>query len=124
MARPGKGDGRGEGGASAATHLFLGLRTPLDLPIPDEVRGWTERGVAVVLCLSQSELGHHPEVLPRARRLRGYVQHGLTHALATGEVPHGALVVAAGPDGMLADMRVLGGTAEPGGPSIEVLTNV
>ena len=64
------------------------------------------------------------EVLPKARRVSGYVQHAVTHALETGEVPHGALVVAAGPKAMMADMRSLGESRRPAGPSIEVLTNV
>ena len=117
-------------GAASTTHVFIGLRAATDLPIPDEVRAWTERGVTVVLCLSRSELHHHEELLPKAKRVAGYVQKALAHALQTAEVPHGALVVAAGPEGMLADMRALGGGAgsgeakPPAGPSIEVLTNV
>lgn len=119
-------------GAAAITHLFLGLRSPLDLPIAKEIQQWAASGVAVVLCLSRSELPHHPEVLPAARRVAGYVQRALTHALKTGEVPHGTLVIAAGPDAMLADMRTVAdgahegepGTAVMAGPRVEVLTNV
>lgn len=117
-------------GAAARTHLFLGIRAPTDMPIASEVEAWTAAGAHVVLCLSRSELEHHPEIAPRARRVAGYVQHALARALAVGEVPHGTLVIAAGPDGMLADMRALAGAASPAGgailaaPSIEVLTNV
>jgi sulfhydrogenase subunit gamma (sulfur reductase) len=127
-------------GVAAATHLFLGLRSPLDLPIHEEVQEWVDRGIAVVLCLSRSELEHHAEVLPRAHRFAGYVQRALRRALDTGEVPHGALVIAAGPPEMLADLQVLavGGVgaargvgaglaaraAELIGPSLEILTNV
>lgn len=122
-------------GAARITHLFLGLRSPADLPIAQEIEEWSRQGVAVVLCLSRSELHHVPAVLPKARRVAGYVQRALAHAVKAGEVPHGTLVIAAGPDAMLADMRTLaegtgqGEAASSGGailagPSIEVLTNV
>ncbi len=124
-----------DGGASSATHLFLGLRSPLDLPIAAEVAGWVAQGVAVVLCLSRAELHHHEEVLPGAKRVSGYVQLALTRALEDGSVPHGSLVIAAGPEQMLADMRALALSGSEGrargsgaimrpGPTIEVLTNV
>jgi len=119
-----------EGGAAAATHLFLGLRTPLDLPIASEVASWVARGVVVVLCLSRAELHHHEEVLPGARRSAGYVQLALGRALRDGSVAHGSLVIAAGPEEMLSDMRALALDATIGpavthlAPAIEVLTNV
>ena len=122
-----------EDGAAQATHLFVGLRSPTDLPIADEIESWMGQGVMVVLCLSRSELDHHAELLPRARRVTGYVQHALARALESGDVPHGTLVIAAGPDELLADMRSLAEAARsafgPGeailaGPSLEVLTNV
>lgn len=113
-------------GAATATHLFLGIRAPTDLAIPAEVAAWAAEGIEVVLCLSRSELGHHLEVLPGARRVVGYVQHALARALESGAVPHGTLVIAAGPDAMLADMRGLatGSSSSSAGPSVEVLTNV
>jgi len=112
-------------GAATATHLFLGLRAPTDLAIPNEVAAWAAQGIAVVLCLSRSELDHHREVLPGAQRVAGYVQDALAHALQSGQVPHGTLVIAAGPDAMLADMRSLAtGPSSAAGPSVEVLTNV
>ncbi len=118
-------------GVATATHLFLGLRAPTDLAIPTEVEAWAEKGIRVVLCLSRSELRHHREVLPSAERVVGYVQHALARALEMSAVPHGSLVIAAGPDAMLADMRSLAtpasGAAEGAvlaGPSVEVLTNV
>lgn len=115
-------------GAASSTHLFLGLRAPSDLPMAAEVREWSMAGVEVVLCLSRGELDLDRDVLASAKRFAGYVQHALARALETGEVPHGALVVAAGPEAMLADMRSIGGSATfplPGRvPSIEVLTNV
>ena len=106
-------------GAAARTSLFLGLRAPTDLPIAEEVAAWSEHGVNVVLCLSRSELHHHPEVLPKAKRAVGYVQVALQQAVTSGELPPGALVVVAGPDAMLADMRALARAT-----SIEVVTNV
>lgn len=115
---------------AAMTHLFIGLRAPTDLPIAEEVEAWAARGITVVLCLSQGELHHHPEVLPRVRRVPGYVQHALRRALEEGRVPHGTLVITAGPSAMLDEMRSLAlenGPASgvvPVGPSIEVLTNV
>ena len=112
-------------GAATATHLFLGLRAPTELAIASEVADWAASGVRVILCLSRTELDHHPEVLPAAHRVVGYVQHALAAALETGEVPHGTLVIAAGSDAMLADMRGLAtGPSTAAGPSVEVLTNV
>lgn len=116
-------------GAALITHLFLGLRSPRELPIVSEVEEWTERGISVVLCLSRGELQHEATILPKARRAPGYVQRVLARALESGDVPHGTLVIAAGPDAMLADMRSLarggdGDGALMAGPSIEVLTNV
>lgn len=112
-------------GAATDTHLFLGLRAPTDLAIGDEVAAWAASGIRVVLCLSRPELDHHREVLPAAQRAVGYVQHVLARALGSGQVPHGTLVIAAGPDAMLADMRSLAtGPSAAAGPSVEVLTNV
>ena len=116
-----------EAGIAELTHLFVGLRTLADLPIPSEIKAWSGAGVRVVFCLSRSELHHHPEVVPGAGRVTGYVQHALARALESGEVPHGTLVIAAGPDPMLEDMRSLAavvGEAFLAGPSIEVLTNI
>jgi NAD(P)H-flavin reductase len=120
-------------GVARATHLFLGLRSLADLPMAGEIEAWVREGVLVVLCLSRSELHHHPEVLPGVPRATGYVQHALARALESGEVPHGTLVIAAGPDELLADVRLLAdlrrrtegvGEAFLAGPRIEVLTNV
>lgn len=117
-------------GSAGLTHLFVGLRAPTDVPIRKEVEAWAESGITVVLCLSRSELHHHPEILPRARRVSGYVQTALRRALKGGEVPHGTLVIAAGPPAMLDDMKSLAAERSPAGgavrvePSIEVLTNV
>jgi NAD(P)H-flavin reductase len=114
-------------GAGPSTFVFLGLRSPSDLPIRDEVEAWSEQGVPIVLCLSQSELEHQPNVLPRALRAVGYVQDAVARAVEAGAVPAGACIVVAGPDAMLADMRAFAGaygTANPSTPPIEILTNV
>ena len=110
-----------ESAQARSTFLFVGLRAPTDLPIADELASWCAQGVSVVLCLSRSELEHHPEVLPAARRTSGYVQTALVKAVAAGDVPSGALVVGAGPSGMLTD---LGALTEAGLRTLEVLTNV
>jgi NAD(P)H-flavin reductase len=114
-------------GAAASAFLFLGLRALTDLPIPDEVTAWSQQGVNVVLCLSRSELESHPEVLAGATRATGYVQDALADAIEAGRVPAGALVLVAGPDAMLADMRAFAsryGAANPSAPKVEILTNV
>jgi NAD(P)H-flavin reductase len=114
-------------GAARSTFLFLGLRAPDDLPIAREVASWSEQGVHVVLCLSRSELDHHPEVLPRATRVVGYVQDAVAHAVEAGSVPAGAVALVAGPDAMLAAMRAFAsthGAANPATPPFEILTNL
>ena len=114
-------------GVASSTTLFLGLRSPADLPIASDVAAWSERGVKVVLCLSRGELDHHPELLPRARRAAGYVQDALARAMEAGDVPPGALALVAGPDAMLAAMREFArthGAANPATPPIEIVTNL
>jgi hypothetical protein len=69
--------------------------------------------------LSRGALVNGPSVLPGARHAAGYVQRALERAVETGEVPRGALVVAAGPTTMLAELRAF----EAGG-ALEVVTNV
>ena len=114
-------------GAAGSTFLFLGLRAPTDLPIAAEVSSWSERGVHVVLCLSRSELDHHPEILPLATRAGGYVQDALARAVEAGVVPPGALALVAGPDAMLAALRGFAtayGAANRSATPIEIVTNV
>ena len=108
-------------GAARSTFLFLGLRAPGDLPIAEEVAGWSEQGVNVVLCLSRSELEHDVAVLPHATREVGYVQLAVARAVEAGVVPPGALVVAAGPGAMLSEMRAFAASTHP---PLEVVTNV
>jgi NAD(P)H-flavin reductase len=114
------------GGVADSTFLFLGLRATTDLPIPSEVTAWSEQGVNIVLCLSRSELDHHPEILPRARRAGCYVQDAIARALEADEVPPGLVAIVAGPNAMLAAIRSLARTqvaANPGALPIEIVTN-
>jgi len=114
-------DARIADGAAGDTHLLVGVRAATDVPLVEEVASWAERGVDVVLCLSREELEHHREILPRAARLPGYVQQVLARGLEGGRFPGAAaraLVVAAGPESMLADLRTLAASR-----ALELLTN-
>jgi NAD(P)H-flavin reductase len=109
-------------GEAAITQVLIGLRSAADLPLADEVEGWAELGVRVVLCLSRAELHHHRTMVPRAERASGYVQSVLAKAIEAGDLAGSAgpaLVVAAGPEAMLEATRAL---ARSG--SVEVVTNV
>lgn len=115
-------------GAARRTHLLLGLKSPRHLPLVSEVRAWLDAGVHVVLCLSRSERAHARGRAPLDEgtagiaREHGYVQHVLGRVLSDpkGRASlRGALVVAAGPEAMLADMRALGDAH-----GVEVVTNV
>ncbi len=111
-------------GEGTETHLFIGARSPSELPLQDEIEAWAERA-HVTLCLSRTEVAHDPDVIPRAARTAGYVQTAIARALARGELGSGAvpaLVFAAGPASMLADIRDLGAT-EAGAAALEVVTN-
>ncbi|AKU96841.1 Heterodisulfide reductase, cytochrome reductase subunit [Labilithrix luteola] len=110
-----------ESGDARTTHLFMGVRAARDVPLSDEVSAWREAGVNEVLCLSRTELDHDRAVLPGAIRAEGYVQQELERAIDTLRVPAGALVVAAGPEAMLAELRSFGAARHR---EIEVITNV
>lgn len=110
-----------ESGDARSTHLFLGVRAARDVPLSDEVSAWLDAGVNEVLCLSRTELDHDRGLLPRALRAAGYVQHELERAIDALRVPAGALVVAAGPHAMLAELRSFGAARHR---EIEVITNV
>lgn len=104
-------------GTAARTHVYVGARSGLDVPLPEEVDGWSAGGVEVVLCLSRRELDHDLSRLPRARREVGYVQDVVARDVDGGRLS-GALVFAAGPEAMLLAMRGLPGSV------LEVVTNV
>ncbi len=97
-------------GDGPSTHLFVGVRAPADLPIQGELEGWAEQ-TNVTLCLSRAEVSTAPDVVPRAARTTGYVQHALARALRPGaELARATaplLVFAAGPAAMLDDVRAL-----------------
>lgn len=97
-------------GDGPTTHLFVGVRAPEDLPIQDELERWAEQ-TQVTLCLSRAEITASPDVVPRAARTTGYVQHALARALRPGSALARAaaplLVFAAGPAAMLDDVRAL-----------------
>jgi NAD(P)H-flavin reductase len=99
------------------THVYIGARSALDVPLPEEVEAWSAAGVEVVLCLSRQELEHDRARLAFARRATGYVQEAVAHDCEGGRLA-GALVFAAGPAGMLTAMRGLPGSV------LEVVTNV
>lgn len=100
---------------ASRTTVLVGVRAAVDVPLATEVEAWIAAGIAVQLCLSRSELEHHRDAIPGAARAAGYVQTVLGRMQAQGLVPEGAVVAAAGPEGMLADLGALHG--------IEVLTN-
>jgi NAD(P)H-flavin reductase len=104
-------------GASGRTHVYVGARSAADVPLAEEVEGWTTGGVEVVLCLSRGELEHDRSRLAFARRAEGYVQDVVERDVHGGRLD-GALVFAAGPEAMLAAMRGLPGSV------LEVVTNV
>lgn len=106
-------------GAACRTHVYVGVRGLADVPLAREVSTWASAGVAVVLCLSRAAAVDPASEIASLPRERGYVQQVIADALAGGRVPADGLVVAAGPEAMLAEMRVLGAAR-----GVEVVTNV
>lgn len=104
---------------ASSTYLYLGVRAARDVPLMDEVDAWIRAGVHVVLCLSKAELDHDRAVLSRASRRPGYVQHVLEKAFEDEEFRENALVVAAGSEAMLGELRGFG--SERG---LDVVTNI
>jgi NAD(P)H-flavin reductase len=101
-------------GAAARTHVYVGARTPADVPLADEVAAWSADGVNVVLCLSRTS--GELERGDGARREAGYVQDVMRRDV--GQLGPSVLVFAAGPEGMLTAMRDLPRA------TLEVVTNV
>lgn len=103
-----------------STFLYVGVRAARDVPLLEEVRAWSAAGVRVVLCLSQLErVALEDRVLPMIARGDGYVQRVLELDVEASRVPREALVVAAGPQAMLDELRLFGQTR-----GIDVVTNV
>lgn len=121
--------GLGRKAAIDPTTVYLGVRAPRDLPLANEVEGWARAGVRIMLCLSQPDLDD-PLLLAAATRRTGYVQAVLATDVARGDAigplpARASLVFAAGPPGMLDEIRRL--TAASGAvnaPTLEVWTNV
>ena len=109
-------------GASQVTEVYVGVRAAVDVPFRANVEAWLDAGIRVVLCLSRTELEQHREILPRADRAPGYVQAVLGRALDEGRIASGTVVAAAGPEGMLTDLRA--SASAYGAASVELLTNI
>lgn len=107
-----------------STTVYIGARTAEDVALASEVAGWAHAGARVMLCLSRPELDDS-SLLAEARRETGYVQAVLAEHVAEGRITDG-LVFAAGPSGMLEELRALPRKAVRGAGSaeLEVITNV
>ncbi len=108
---------------ASTTRIYLGVRSARDVGLVFEIESWVEAGVRMVLCLSKSEIGHDPDILPRVRREVGYVQTALERAIQAGELLGNVIVFAAGPEPMLSDMRSRVWPASAS-MTLEVVTNV
>ncbi|MBX3229786.1 MAG: hypothetical protein KIT84_05580 [Labilithrix sp.] len=101
---------------AALTSVYIGVRSSREIPLVEEVAGWAHAGARLVLCLSRAS-DDDASVLPEALRGEGYVQRVLADDLAARRSA-GGVVFAAGPGGMLTDLRALAGD------TLEVVTNV
>jgi len=90
---------RVRGGLAPSTELFVGVRTPDEVPLQAELRELRERGLAVTVCCSRDTKGD-PGVTS------GYVQDALLRrAAARPEELQGAMVFAAGVTAMIERLR-------------------
>lgn len=96
-------------GQCPATTVYIGARSAGDVPLSGEVAGWARAGATVTLCLSRPDLDD-PRVLPDIPREAGWVQRVLAADVAAGRQTT-RLVFAAGPAGMLDELRALAQTA-------------
>lgn len=130
-------------GQAATTTVYIGAKTAQDVALASEVSAWARAGARVVLCLSRPEQDD-PAALPEAQRRRGWVQRVIGEDIASlgvaaGEAP--LLTFAAGPFGMLGDLRALatwppgaspsmspgagpGGGDAATGAALELVTNI
>ncbi|MDF2697319.1 MAG: Heterodisulfide reductase, cytochrome reductase subunit [Labilithrix sp.] len=99
------------------TSVYIGARTAADVALSREVAGWVHAGARVVVCLSRPDIDD-AAILAEARRATGYVQSVLRDDVAEGLIAEG-LVFAAGPKGMMDELRDLSSRA----PALEVITN-
>lgn len=108
-------------GEAHRTRLYVGARTLGEVALGDEVAEWAGAGATVILCLSRTTLdddGGH--TLAGLRRANGYVQKVLVNDVVEGLVAE-SVVFAAGPSGMLEELRSMQRTHAP---QLEVVTNV
>lgn len=113
----------------SSTTIYLGARTPRDVPLEGEVAGWARAGARLVLCLSQAEGEDEAarSAFPTAIHASGWVQRVLEDDLQKAgsgsrqeKAPDAAtLIFAAGPLAMLDEVRALGAVH-----GLEVITNV
>jgi NAD(P)H-flavin reductase len=103
-----------------STTIYIGARTPRDVPLEGEVLGWARAGARLVLCLSK-EASEDRSMFHTAVHASGWVQHVLADDLrkTTPSASTRTLIFAAGPLPMLDEVRALGGTT-----GLEVITNV
>ncbi len=118
-----------------ATSVYIGARTAQEVALTTEVAGWVHAGTRVILCLSRPEVDD-PRVLADVRRASGYVQTVLARDVSHGVIGEEGLVFAAGPAGMLDELRDLPEKAAAmagravhargsgAGAKLEVITNV
>src|SRR5262249_28030382 len=112
------------------TTVYIGVRSPRDVPLASEVAGWMHAGAKLVLCLSVDPETAAPESsrvgLSDAVHANGWVQHVLQADFDAGKLARGSLVFGAGPKDMLAHLRAMPEKAEKNGsagPVLEVITN-
>lgn len=101
---------------ASLTSVYVGVRSAREIALRDDVAGWAHAGARLVLCVSRPS-DDDPSILSEAARGEGYVQRVIEADLAGGKVACD-LAFAAGPAGMLEQMKALG-TA-----TLEVVTNV
>ena len=84
-------------GELAQTYALVGVRNAREVPLAAELAGWAKKGAHVWVSASVDERAA-PDLV---RAGRGYVQHTLIAEIAAGRVPKGAVVFAAGQEGMV-----------------------
>jgi NAD(P)H-flavin reductase len=108
-------------GDAARTHVFVGVRTPAELPIRADLESWMSAGVIVLVCLSKRDGS-----IGRIRHEHGYVQDVLrshardwSRAMPTSHAPTRIFTV--GVASMVAALKLL--APELGIPPEHVYTN-
>lgn len=127
VARPVMGD-RCALGLAPATTVYIGAKTARDVPLASEVASWARAGARVVLCLSRPDVDD-AAILPEASRKPGWVQRVIAEEIASlgRSEREPVLAFAAGPFGMLDELRALAAShahATDSAPPFEIVTNV